>query len=236
MSPSSSRFLYRMACLLASCALVNTAAWAGGRPDSSNRSWFGDIGFGWAFPQGDASDILEDDWTLGGGVLFWPSAWSIGIQAELSYAQFDLSNEALDAINAAIDADPNNDGQVDDGDIETWQLVVNGIWSPGNRDSGFYLTGGVGAYWLDATVTETGLVYYPPFCDPWYWWWCYPGGVGTGSIVRGSESSTEVGWNAGLGYDFDAGDGKVFIEAKYHYIMTDSEDFYYLPVMIGFRW
>jgi opacity protein-like surface antigen len=94
----------------------------------------------------------------------------------------------------------------------------------------------VGAYWLDATVTETGLVYYPPFCDPWYWWWCYPGGVGTGSIIRGSESSTEVGWNAGLGYDFAAGDGKVFIEAKYHYIMTDSEDFYYLPVMIGFRW
>ena len=235
MIPTRARLFWLIACL-AAFALVDTAAWAGGRPDSTNRSWFGDLSVGWAFPQGDSDDILEDDWILGGGVLFWSSDWPVGIQAELSYMRLDLSSAALNAINDAIDSDPNNDGQIDDGDVESWQLVLNGIWSPGNSDSGFYLTGGIGVHWLDATITETGLVYYPPFCDPWYWWWCYPGGVGSGAIVRGDASSTEYGWNAGVGYDFPTGAGKFFIEARYHYITTDSENLYYLPVTLGFRW
>jgi hypothetical protein len=236
MFPTSARLPWLVACLTA-CVLLNTAAWAGGRPASTNRSWFGDLSVGWAFPQGDSDDILDDDWILGGGVLFWPADWPAGIQAELSYTRLDLSSAALTEINDAIDADPNNDGQIDDGDVESWQLVLNGIWSPGGAtDGGFYLTGGIGVHWLDATITETGLVYYPPFCDPWYWWWCYPGGVGSGAIVRGDASSTEYGWNAGAGYDFSTGNGKFFVEAKYHYITTDSENFYYLPVTLGFRW
>jgi hypothetical protein len=220
---------------ICACAFAG-AAWAGGRPADSTRSWFGNIYTGWAFPEGDASDFLDDDWTLGGGVLFWPSDWPIGIEAEVSYVRFDFSGEAIAAINDAIDADPANDGQVDDGDIESWEFVLNGIWGPGNPGNGFYVSGGVGVYWLDATLTQTGLVYYPPICDPWYWWWCYPGGVGPGSFVVGDESTTEFGWNVGLGYDFPAGDGTLFIEAKYQYITTDSDDLYYIPVTIGFRW
>jgi hypothetical protein len=232
----ATRLMNGAACLMAVCVLGNTAVWAGGRPNDSARSWFGDISVGWAFPQSDAGDVLDDDWTIGGGVLYWPSEWSVGIQADISYFRFDLSNEAIAAINDAVAQDPLNSGQIDDGDVESWQFVLNGIWSPGNSDSGFYLTGGIGAYYLDATITDTGLVYYPPFCDPWYWWWCFPGGVGTGSIVQGDESTTEFGWNGGLGYDFPAGEGKVFLEAKYHYITTDSEDLYYVPITIGYRW
>lgn len=236
MSRLSLQSVCGLAAAAAICALISTTALAGGRPNESSRSWFGDISVGWAFPQSDANDILDDDWTISGGVLFWPAEWSVGIQSELSYVRFDLSSEAIDAINAAIAQDPLNSGQVDDGDLESWQLVVNGIWGPGNSESGFYLSGGVGAYYLDATITETALVYYPPVCDPWYWWWCFPGGVGPGSIVKGDESTTEFGWNAGFGFDFPAGDGKVFIEAKYHYIATDSEDLYYVPVTFGYRW
>lgn len=230
------RLIGRSTLAAALCALTLSGAWAGGRPNDSARSWFGDISVGWAFPQSDANDILDDDWTLGGGVLFWPSDWSIGIQADVSWVKFDISDQAIDAINDAIALDPQNGGRVDDGDVETWQLLLNGIWSPGNSESGFYVTGGVGVYYLDATVTNTELVYYPPFCDPWYYWWCVPGGVGPGSVVKGSESSTEYGFNAGFGWDFDAGDGKVFLEAKYHYISTDSEDLYYVPITIGYRW
>lgn len=236
MSGLSLRVVHGVILTAAAFALISTTALAGGRPNDSSRSWFGQFSAGWAFPQSDANDLLDDDWTISGGVLYWPSDWSVGIQTDISYARFDFSSEALDAINAAIAQDPLNGGQVDDGDLETWQLVINGIWSPGNSDSGFYLSGGIGAYYLDATITNTELVYYPTICDPWYWWWCVPGGVGPGSVVKGDESTTEFGWNAGLGYDFDTGGGKLFIEAKYHYILTDSEDLYYVPVTIGYRW
>jgi hypothetical protein len=226
----------RVLVLAVSGLLTAATAWAGGRPNDGDRSWFGDISIGWAFPQGDADDILEDDWTLGGGVLYWPSEWPVGIQVEATWAEFDFSDEALDAINEAIQQDPQNGGRVDDGDVEALLVAVNGIWSPGNTESGFYVVGGVGAYFVDATVTNTQLVYFPPICDPWYWWWCIPGRVGPGSVVQGSASSTEYGFNAGFGYDFPAGEGKFFVEAKYHYVSTDSEDMYFLPITFGYRW
>jgi len=222
--------------LSVTCLLTAATAWAGGRPNDSARSWFGDVSVGWAFPQSDADDILDDDWTLGGGVLYWPSDWPVGIQGEVTWAKFDFSGEAIDAINEAIEQDPQNGGQIDDGDVEVWQVAVNAIWSPGNSDSGFYVVGGVTANFIDATVTNTQLVYFPPICDPWYWWWCVPGGVGPGSVVQGSDSSTEYGLNAGFGYDFPAGDGKFFVEARYHYVTTDSDDFYFVPISIGYRW
>src|SRR5690606_25757583 len=170
--------------LSVTCLLTAATAWAGGRPNDSARSWFGDVSVGWAFPQSDADDILDDDWTLGGGVLYWPSDWPVGIQGEVTWAKFDFSGEATDAINEAIEQDPQNGGQIDDGDVEVWQVAVNAIWSPGNSDSGFYVVGGVTANFIDATVTNTQLVYFPPICDPWYWWWCVPGGVGPGSVVQ----------------------------------------------------
>jgi hypothetical protein len=99
----------------------------------------------------------------------------------------DLSNQSIRAINEAIDDDPNNDGQITGGDFESWQFGLNGVWSLGaSKSDGLYLTGGVS--WNDVTgrVTETGLVYYPPVCDPFYWW-CYPGGVGPGNVVVGKR-------------------------------------------------
>jgi len=222
--------------VLAAASLVVTPAWAGGRPDSSSRNWFGHIGAGWAFAQGDAADVLEDDWTLSGGAMYWPSDWPIGLSIEGAYTDFDLSNSALNAINDAINQDPNNDGNISGGSADYWQLAVNGVWSiGGNSDNGLYLTGGVGWYHVGGEVTQNGLVYYPPVCDPWFWW-CYPGGVGPGTFIVGRVSSDEVGWNLVAGYSFEVTSGQVFIEAKYHQIQWENENIDFIPVTIGFRW
>ncbi|HEX5787277.1 MAG TPA: outer membrane beta-barrel protein [Woeseiaceae bacterium] len=220
---------------VATLALIATSAHAGGRPDDSSRSWFGQVAGGWSFANGDTADILDDDWNFSGGALFWPSDWPIGLSMELAYSDFDLSGDAVRRINDAIDQDPNNDGDITGGGLDYWQVAVNGIWSLGpDTANGFYLTGGVGWYSVEARVEDTGLVYYPPICDPWYWW-CYPGGVGPGTFIVGSQSSDEFGWNLGAGYSFDLTSGQLFIEARYHMIQFGDEDVEFVPLTVGYR-
>jgi hypothetical protein len=216
--------------------LLSTTAWAGGRPSDDLRSWFGEFSGGWALAQSSASDNLKDDWTLSGGALFWPSDWPAGIKFDVSYANLDLSGSAISAINNEIAQDPGNAGRIDGGDVTTWGLTINGIWGPGNRSTGLYLTAGAGYYYMKGQLTSTGLVYYPPVCDPWYWWWCVPGGIGPGTIVEGSKSTNRFGYNAGLGFSIDTGGGQLFLEAKYFIIDAPSRQLRFVPLTVGFRW
>jgi opacity protein-like surface antigen len=211
-------------------------AWAGGRPEGSAQNWFGSVSGGYAFAQGDSSDVVDDSWTISGGATFWPSEWPAGLNFELGYSDFDLSSRAIRTINDAIALDPADSGRIDDGYVRNWQLTVNAIWGPGDHDNGLYLIGGIGAYRLEGAVTQDALVYYPPTCDPWYWWWCYPGGVGTGSIVKAKDTTTEFGWNVGLGYSFASADGQLFVELSYHDIDTRNSDLTFMPLTFGYRW
>ncbi len=234
--PSSTRGLVLSAVM--SCAVfatLSSAASAGGRPDGETQKWFGHFTGGYAFGQGDTTDNVDDTWTLGGGATYWPTDWPLGLSLDLTYMKFDLSGNSIDKINKAVAVDPNNSGKVDGGNITNWQATVNAIWGPGSHSNGIYLTGGIGAYYLKGVATQTGLVYYPPVCDPWYWW-CYPGGVGQGSVVKGEQSEWDFGWNVGLGYSIAVSDGQLFVEAKYHSISTKNSDFTYLPLTIGYRW
>ncbi len=130
-----------------------------------------------------------------------------------------------------------NPGTVTGGDVDIWSLSVNTIWGPDTAGSvGFYVTGGVGLDFIDGKVTTQALVYYPPICDPWYWW-CIPGGVGPGTVIAGEKDTTEFAWNAGLGVDFELNGGsKVYIEAKYHSAETDRASTEVIPIVIGYRW
>ena len=222
---------------IALLALLAAPAHAGGRPDGSSRSWFGQINTGWAFPTGDSGDYLKDDWTFGGGAMYWPSDWSIGIGLDVNYVKMDLSSKAIGEINDLINQDPTNDGEITGGDVENWQFALNGVWSLGPQtDSGFYLTGGISWNRVTGRVTNTGLVYYPPICDPWFWW-CVPGGIGPGTIVAGKQDTDEFGWNVGAGYSFDTGyGGKVFVEARYQQIQFDGDNIEYIPLTVGYRW
>ena len=222
------------ACIVAALCAVD--AHAGGRPDSSKRNWYGQFDAGYSFTTSSTSDFLRDDWSFGAGALYWPSDWPMGIALDVNYSQLDLTGNAIGAINDAIDSDPLNSGQITGGYVENLQFGVNGIWSLGDdRSNGLYLTAGVS--WNDVTgrVSETGLVYYPPICDPWFWW-CVPGGVGPGNIVVGKQSSDEFGWNVGLGYSARTGGGQLYFELRYETIEFENADVEYIPFTFGFRW
>ena len=74
-----------LTCVFLVAALVGTNVYAGGRPDSSSRDWFGHINGGYTFATGTTSDFLDDDWTLGGGAMYWPSDWPLGIALDVNY-------------------------------------------------------------------------------------------------------------------------------------------------------
>jgi hypothetical protein len=217
--------------------VFGATAQAGGRPDSTSRDWFGHIEGGWAFGNGDTADFVDDDWTFSGGAIYWPSDWPVGISFDASYTRFDLSGTALRSINDAIVQDPNNNGEITGGDVETWQLAINGIWSLGpDTVNGFYVTGGVSYNRVRGAVAETGLVYYPPICDPWYWWWCFPGGIGQGQFVSDQRSENEFGWNVGVGYSFTTTGGQLFVEARYQHIDVGDKSLEFVPLTFGYRW
>lgn len=232
-----SKTFAKLTLVLLTGSILSATASAGGRPDGSSRSWFGQINTGWAFANGDSGDFLDDDWTLGAGAMYWPSDWPVGIGFDVNYWKTDLSSNAIRAINDLIDQDPNNDGEITGGDVENWQFALNGVWSLGpDTSSGLYLTGGISWNRVTGRVSETGLVYYPPICDPFYWWWCIPGGIGPGNIVVGKQSEDEFGWNIGAGYSFDTMNGQVFIEARYQQIQVGNDNLEYIPLTVGFRW
>jgi hypothetical protein len=229
------RLLIRTGLFCASSMLVAATATAGGRPDYDNRSWFGHLDLGMIEPQSRTADILDSDWTLSGGAMFWPSEWPIGLNFDVGYSNPDFSGSAINALNDYVSQDPGTTGRIDDGDVQNWQATVNAVWGPGESGNGVYFTGGIGYYHFEATFTEVGLVYYPPVCDPWYWW-CYPGGIGTGNIIRGRESTSEIGYNVGLGYSFEVGLMQMFVEATWHEIPTAESEINYIPITFGFRW
>ena len=116
-----------------------------------------------------------------------------------------------------------------------YAVPINRHWPGKSTSSGLYLTGGVGYYHVSGEVTQDGLVYYPPVCDPWFWW-CYPGGAGPGTVIVGEQSADEFGWSLGAGHSFPTYSGQVFIEAKYSQIQFGEENIEFIPLAIGFRW
>ena len=210
---------------------------AGGRPDKDWKNWFGQIAAGYSFGQGTFGDIVDDDFYINGGATYWPDDWGMGINLDVSYDDRDISGAAIRAINDALAAIDPLLGSVAGGDVRTWGFSVNAIWSPkSSGGAGFYLIGGVGFDDIKARLLDNGLVYYPPVCDPWYWW-CVPGGVGPGTIVVGQTSSTEFTWNAGLGWSFELSSGsQIYLEAKYKSAETDRESTETVPFVLGFRW
>ncbi|MDH3626754.1 MAG: outer membrane beta-barrel protein [Acidobacteriota bacterium] len=207
---------------------------AGARPDE-NKKIFGHFAGGLMFPEGDAGDVVDDDIYFSGGFLYWPEEWAAGIGVDLAYTDTDISRPVIQAINdelAMMGA-----GAISGGDVNIWSLSANSVWGPDTNGSvGFYLTGGVGIDFLEGRITDNGLVYYPPICDPWFWW-CIPGGVGPGTIVKFKEDATELSYNVGVGVTFDTNSGsQIFIEARYKSAETDPKSTEYIPLVVGFRW
>jgi len=218
-------------CLL---VLSLSAVEAGGRPDKDWKSWFGHVGVGYALGEEDTELIVQDEFRLNGGAVYWPTDWPLGLGLDLAWSEHDIRRGAIDAINAQI---PPGDGSVTGGDVALWSLGVNALWGPKTSSTvGFYLTAGIGADYIDAQLTDNGLVYYPPICDPWFWW-CIPGGVGPGTFPVAQKDTTKLSYDAGVGLTFNLGSSsQLYFEATYHIAETSRVDTATIPFILGFRW
>jgi opacity protein-like surface antigen len=186
------------------------------------KSWYGSFHGGWTMLQGDAADVAKDGWIMGGGATYYPDDWALGISLGLDYMDSNIQREVLDEFEAS------------GGYVTVWGATAGLTWSP-RLEGGFglYLNGGVGAYRVEGKLTEPGVVC-GPICPPWAWW-CVPGCL-PGTIVTDSRSTTELGYNLGLGLAFEVGMGsQIYLEAKYHRIETDTAT-EILPIVVGYRW
>jgi opacity protein-like surface antigen len=211
--------------------LVVNSAWAGARPDKSWKNWFGHFYAGYDFASGDFGNLVDNGWTLGGGTTWWPETAPAGLKIDLGYNNFDIASDVIKAIDDATT------GTVTTGDVDVWSLTANVIWGPDNSGPvSFYLTGGVGVYYLKGQIGAPG-VFTGIICDPWYPFWCYPGAV-PGTVIKGEESTTEWGYNAGLGLTIEVGQSgsQIYFEAIYHSAQTNEVTSDYIPLVVGYRW
>jgi opacity protein-like surface antigen len=196
---------------------------------SKDRAWTGQLALGFAFPQGDTSDVSDDDWHFLGGATYRPPEWPVALSFELAWHELDIDQRIINIINNGT-----FQNDVDDGFIETWTITANAAWPFIDRDNlEVYATGGVGYYDVEAKLTETAL-YGGWVCDPWYWW-CYPA-IDDGDVLVGERSWEEFGYNAGLGIAWDLrGGNQVYLEARYHLTPLDQADYEYVPFTVGFK-
>ena len=208
---------------IAAALLVLAPTLALAQPDKGS-DWTGYIAGGWGIAQGDSADAIDDGWTLSGGAVFRPDPWPIGISFGLEYSEYDLDREIVEFFEGS------------GGDVEIWALTAGGMWS--TRTDGavdFYVNAGAGMYRVKARIYDTALVNYPPYCPPWSWW-CYPGGIGPGTVVKDSDSTTKAGVYAAVGVTFETASlNQFYIEARWQQIQNKQET-EMVPIVIGFRW
>jgi opacity protein-like surface antigen len=196
-----------------------------------NKPWkwiYPHVAGGVVMTQGEAGDSLDDGWNLSGGVTFKKENWPVAFQLDLGWNDTDIKDSALFAEDE--EGDPVR--IADNGDVTVWSITADVQWGSKNEGrTGFYVLGGLGTYYIQGKLTNS--VWVPGWiCD---WYWCYPGMWPADSVI-GSASSWEWGYNAGVGFNFNLNsDSQIYIEAKYHWIQSDTTG-EYVPIVIGFRW
>jgi hypothetical protein len=183
--------------------------------------------FGYSMVQGKPGDVFDNGWTIGFGSVIrpWPKK-PLGIRWDLTYDWWDVNTGNLP---------PSADGgqiHVDDGDGNQWSLRAGLQYeSPGDKVK--FVGGlGIGGYRLHANLTNSVLV--PGYiCDPYYWWYCYPGLV-EGDIILSDKTLTKFGYYATAGVVFPLTNSDIYIEAQYHWVNVEKY-FETVPIVVGWR-
>ncbi len=185
----------------------------------------GYVAGGYVTPFGNADDYLDAGWNISGGAIFRPMPDKpFGVRLDLGYSSMDANNNAINLGNAA-------NYLVDGGYMSMGNLTAEFMWEFGNPDKfGGYLAVGGGGYRryaaLTANVLQTGVI-----CDPY--WGCY-NAVVTGTQTLASDSLIKWGWSVAGGATFAVGNGQMYVEARYHWMMS-SPSTQYFPILIGYR-
>lgn len=182
----------------------------------------GYVAGGYVMPQGRAGDFLNDGWNISGGAIFRPAPDKpFGVRLDFGYSDMGANNEVINVANA-------NTLRVDDGYVSMGNITAEALWEFGSPDKvGGYLGVGMGGYRRYAALTAAA---YYPYCDPW-WGYCY---TVAGQAVVNSDSLTKFGYSGAAGITFAVGNGQMYLEARYHYMISDPAT-EYIPILIGYR-
>jgi len=191
------------------------------------------VGGGVSMPVGDLSDALDTGWRINGGATFYPSKKPVGFRVDLAWDWWNVKDSFLD--NVDTDAGAPGNQPPDHGDAYSIGTTFNVLWEPETSGTvGWYLTGGVGGYYVNASISNDGT-YYGYVCDPWYWWYCYPAAV-PGQYEIKDHSQWEWGLNGGVGITFElSGGSQFYVEANYQWLDTKSNAAW-VPLQFGWRW
>jgi hypothetical protein len=181
---------------------------------------------GYVAPQGKAGDLLNDGWNISAGALLRPLPGKpLAVRVDFGFSRMDASTHALEFANSV-------GLRADDGFVNMSNLTAEALWEFGHpRKIGGYIGIGGGIYRRYAALTATALID-GIYCDPW-WGWCYPSAV-VGDVITQDDKLTKFGYSASVGMTIPAGHGEMYIEARYHYMISDPAT-EYIPILIGYR-
>ncbi len=208
------------------CVVLITAA--AGPALAQGKKWGGNCGLTYNEPMGTAAERIEASGGFACGVAFHPGGSKFGILGEIGWSDFN-------APKWQVETEVPGELTTLSGHVEIWSLTLNGIWrAPTDGRFGFYVVGGVGAYRRDVSIKAPAEYEYVVWCDAW-WGYCYVEGVPVSGDVLASASTTEIGFNLGLGATWKLNFGaEIYIEARYTLVDTPQE-IEFVPIAVGVR-
>jgi opacity protein-like surface antigen len=182
---------------------------------------------GQTITQGNAAMSLDDGWSGGLGLTWFPSsALPLGLRVDGSYSRFAENSQSLNA--AAQSAGTNVSFGHEDlygGDLDAELDLKMG---PHVRE---YFYGGIGRY-REHTVFKQASFQSGFAC----YYGCFLAEFGNVSTVSESTSGWLNSWNAGIGFEFAlANRTSFFIDARYLHLSTPSKLAEFVPIRLGLR-
>lgn len=180
----------------------------------------GDVNFafqvGTNFPMKTLGDYGEDGWTYSFDFTYNVTS-QFSLRTEFGYSDnriylpLNLFNVGAEHYN--------------------WNITENAVFYLNRGPVSVYLIGGVGGYRTTLELDRTVVV---PGGGWWYGW--YVPGYYYGEQTISSNTTTKLGYNAGVGISFQAGESmSIFLESRYTQIQTHTS-IDYIPLTLGFRW
>ncbi len=164
------------------------------------------LGVGGATAVNPLARGLDAGWTVSGGAGLTND--SVGLMANFTFAGFGINHDTLVSQGARH------------GDQKYWAATIDPIVHVNERGPvDFYLTGGGGIYGQITTLRAT-FAQQPRF------------------DLRSSETHVRPGVDGGVGFAFNIDPRsrlKIFVEARYHHMLTEGQASSFVPVTLGVR-
>lgn len=185
---------------------------------------------GYSITSGTTSEYLQNGWTFGGGLSWYPSPLvPAALRLDLSYSEYNATNSLLRQGASYLQT------RIDSGTGRTWGGDLDGQFdfTLAPHVTG-YLLGGIGTYQRQIQLFQT-VIGGGVFCDPW-WGFCGPGYFPADASVGRTTTAWKFSWNAGAGLNMPLGNGMSwFVDVRYLRIGPYDQRTEFVPIRVGLR-